>query len=386
MASVWKSPHSKYWQARIKLQDGRWVHRSTKETDRRKAHRIARELEDMEADAAAGQLTMLQVQKLASKAYEISTGKPIQRHTIESWFDFWMGDREKTTREKTFIRYRVAVVRFLECIGTRKGLGVRNLDVTDIEAFRESELSGGRSNRTVNLNIKIIRSALNTAQKHGVIESNPAAALNPLPNDSQEKKVFTVEQVKGLLEVANQEWKGCILLGFYTGARISDILALQVGDINFEKGCLGFVEKKKQDRHKKKVVVPFHPCLEAFLKEEFEQAGDGDYICPTLRLKDVGHRAGASQGFRRLMLQAGIIDELYQKKEKDTGAGRRPSGLSFHSFRHGFLSSLASAGVPKDVREAMTGHKKGDTGEGYTHREIDLLKNAVSHLPSLTTL
>ena len=43
-----------------------------------------------------------------------------------------------------------------------------------------------------------------------------------LPEESQERLPFSKDQVKDLLAVAENEWRGMILLDYHTGIRSSD--------------------------------------------------------------------------------------------------------------------------------------------------------------------
>ncbi len=37
----------------------------------------------------------------------------------------------------------------------------------------------------------------------------------------------------------------------------------------------------------------------------------------------------------------------------------------FHSFRHGFKTACREAGIPKEIHDAITAHREGDTSETY---------------------
>jgi integrase len=50
-----------------------------------------------------------------------------------------------------------------------------------------------------------------------------------------------------------------------------------------------------------------------------------------------------------------------------TGAGKNFNAKSFHSTRHTCNSLLANAGVPMDIRRAITGHADDVTNMIYTH-------------------
>ena len=42
-----------------------------------------------------------------------------------------------------------------------------------------------------------------------------------------EKGTFSPDQIRRLIDAAEKDWKGAILAGFFTGARLSDLANLQ---------------------------------------------------------------------------------------------------------------------------------------------------------------
>ncbi len=99
-------------------------------------------------------------------------------------------------------------------------------------------------------------------------------------------------------------------------------------------------------------------------------------MCPKLAGKVTGGRRGLSEGFKRIVVKAGI-DPMTVK-----GKGiRNFSKRSFHSLRHSFNSVLANAGVSEEVRRKMTGHASPMMNQKYTHLESETLKKAMDSFP-----
>jgi integrase len=55
----------------------------------------------------------------------------------------------------------------------------------------------------------------------------------------------------------------------------------------------------------------------------------------------------------------------------------------FHSLRHSFVSILANANVPEEMRMELTGHVTRDIHKRYTKHELSKLQKAIALLPSL---
>jgi integrase len=65
------------------------------------------------------------------------------------------------------------------------------------------------------------------------------------------------------------------------------------------------------------------------------------------------------------------------EEEKREGKRRRFTTKSFHSLRHGFVSSMANAGVSKELRMKLAGHTTDASAARYTHHETEVLRQAV---------
>ncbi|HEX3444784.1 MAG TPA: hypothetical protein VHS80_08695, partial [Chthoniobacterales bacterium] len=64
------------------------------------------------------------------------------------------------------------------------------------------------------------RRPFKVALEEGIIDRNPVGAVRQLRGVTAEKGTFTPDQVQKLVAAARGDWKGLILAGFYTGARL----------------------------------------------------------------------------------------------------------------------------------------------------------------------
>jgi integrase len=249
------------------------------------------------------------------------------------------------------------------------------LTVRDLEDFRNQSMAAGKAPNTVGMEIKILRVVLNVARRQGRITTNPAEAVELPKVVSHTRDVFTLEQVRSLLAIADDEWKTVILAGYCLGARITDIVNLTWEDVDLTGNLITYAQGKTG----KTVTCPMHADLKAHL---FKIAGDNPRaaLCPQLQKRSVGGRKGLSQSFTLIMGKAGIDQHQVQGKGKQ---GRAFSKLSFHSLRHTFTSALANASVPAEVRQKLTGHADAAIHQKYTHLELQPLQAAIDKLPSL---
>ena len=75
-------------------------------------------------------------------------------------------------------------------------------------------------------------------------------------------------------------------------------------------------------------------------------------------------------------------DKTFSQLLKDAKItkGSNKEKLSFHCFRHTFVSRLAEAGVAQDVRMRLVGHTSMQNHQIYTHDDISA-RTAIDVLP-----
>jgi integrase len=265
---------------------------------------------------------------------------------------------------------------FVQYLGPKARLNIAAITSKDIADFRDRRQSLGLAPATVNLDVTILSAAFNSALRQGHVSVNPCLAIEPLKNKPQRKGVFTPEQVTALLKTAKGDWRGLILLAFYTGQRLLDCANLRWRDVDLVSDIktIRFAVRKTGAE----IVTVIHPALEDFLLSLPTAKSDDEYIFPTL----AGRRASPlSKQFGELIALANIDRGVIRKRT--TYGGRSVSALSFHSLRHSFSSILANAGVSEERRMALVGHSTRDMQQKYTHHELERLRDAIALLPRL---
>jgi len=383
MASIRQQTSSPYWYACITLSDGRQTQRSTKSKDRKKALKIAEVWEEAENEKKEGILTEQAARKHISKSYEIVAGKKISFYSIGKWIDEWLKLKSDSRRAGTVIRYGSASRAFISSLGDRANLDIRHTDVSDARNFRDSLIKSGKANASINMDCKALSGAFNSAVKQGLLDKNPFSALEPLSVEKSLRKPFSEEQVTKIFLNVEGELEGLCKVAFYTGMRLSDIVSLKWSNLSLNEDIpfIRFREIKKQDKHKHEITVPLHSVLLEYFVS-LPEKNNKELLFPKLSKKGSGGYNGLSQTFRRILLKIGLVDSLHQVQVKGSKK-RNVSEYSFHSFRHTFKSNLANKGVASEIYDVLTGHRKPSVAEGYVHRNIDSLYQAIELLPRL---
>jgi integrase len=375
MASVHRRPESKYWHAAYFGPDGIRILRSTKQTDRQVALATALEFERASKLARRGELVEAQAREVLRDIMKrADIGETLQCVSIKSHFDTWLASKRDRKSEGTGERYGVAVEEFLKTLGTRATKNLTSLTAADVQRFLDYRTGKGLAPKTVNVDVKVIRSALNTARRQGLIPTNPAEAVElPEPN-SMERGTFTPAEIKMLVDAAEGEWKTLILLAAFTGARLSDCCRMQWDGADLAVETLTYTQTKTGA----KVTAPLHPDLLAALNKLAGNDRPDVFIMPGLASQRTSGRRGLSETFKRIMAKAGLDLQTVQ------GAGNQMfSRRTFHALRHTFTSALANENVSQELRMKLTGHKTEGEHRKYTHHEMDNLRAAIKKIPSL---
>jgi integrase len=372
MASIVRRKKSRFWTACYTDRSGRQLKRSTKTTDKRQALQIAMELERVERQANAGAITTIQLRKVLSDVSERINGDSLIAPSVEDYLNDWMKGITARNRAATLERYGKTKRLFLESLGDKAKKPVTSLTPKDIETFLNERLKTGVAPQTAIIDLKTINTAFRRAEAYGIILKNPVAAVRMPKNNASEREVFTHEEVQKMLNaVPFLEWQTLILLGYFIGARLSDCVHMKWENIHPEQGVIIYHQQKTG----KKVTVPMHFHVIEHLKY-ISTFGTTGFLCPKLASKGPGGKHGLSEGFKRIVIKAGL-DPMVVK-----GKGvRNFTKRTFHSLRHSFNSALANAGISEEVRMKLTGHSSKAMNQNYTHLQMATLKNAMTALP-----
>ncbi len=365
------------------------VKKSTGTRDKREAQRIANELELHASGLSSGRLTVERVREALMELTERITGESVADFTAEGWLREWLTQKAVTTKPGSFTRYSAVIERFLVFIGNKAKGGLQHVRPAEVRAYRQAQLDAGKASHSCNLEVKIISMPFRKAQKLGIIRLNPAEGVESLESDSERREPFTLEQVQAILAHApGEEWRGLILFGLYTGARLGDCAGMRWGNVDLHKGAVTFTPAKtKRGKRGRDVLIPIHASLQDYLMT-LEASDDGAaFLFPTLATVKLPGCSGLSRRFQDVMALAGVLAPLARARGKALAgvknAGREVRTLSFHSLRHTLTSMMHNAGVSPELRMQVTGHATEEAHKGYTHTELETLRRALANVPSV---
>ena len=237
------------------------------------------------------------------------------------------------------------------------------IEKADRMAIRKYMSSLHRKNKKSSIARKIstLRSFFKYLAREQVIASNPARSVSTPKVEKTLPTTLTVDEAFRLMESPksipeksskaskeNRSRDRAILeLLYSSGLRVSELVALNLDQLNSDLGIVRVMEKGRKER-----IVPVGiKALEA-LKVYLEERGASRGEDPIF-VNSFGER-----------LTTRSVGRLIKKYTRHSGIFRK---VSPHSLRHTFATHLLDAGA--DIREIqeMLGHASLSTTQKYTH-------------------
>lgn len=261
--------------------------------------------------------------------------------------------------------YQVDLEQFLLWL-YRNELELSDMDHHLFRLYLASLTKAQYSKRTINRRLSSIRGFYSFLEREGVLDENPAAVVqSPKLSKSLPKTVKSEDMAKLLTACDTSTPEGlrdqAMLELFYaSGARISEISALDVSDINTRSSQVKLFGKGSKER-----IVPLYDkaikTVEWYVREarpQFVSDKSGDALFLSVR----GNRMSADAlrtRFNKCLALAGI-DQSHTP----------------HSLRHTFATDLLSGGADLRSVQELLGHESLSTTQIYTHLSAQRLKDA----------
>lgn len=239
---------------------------------------------------------------------------------------------------------------------------VRKVHVNDLITKR---LKAGRSPRTVNLSVIILRNVLKRAVEDGLLSGVPIDGLKPLKTTTKSRQLVTAADLDAIRAAAfqtnedgqakfknAQQFADYLSFLQFSGAREKEALLTRWQDVDFERGQVTIGAEGDTKNHSSR-VVDFNPQLRAHLLAMRERyAAASQWLFPSPQRGEVDRPAKSLRETMKLVRAA---------------AGRPAFG--FHDCRHHFISLCVMSGVDFMTIAKWVGHRDGGVliGKVYGH-------------------
>jgi integrase/recombinase XerD len=214
----------------------------------------------------------------------------------------------------------------------------------------------GRKPATLARKLSAAKRFFNYLIERGAIRENPAAGYRAPKIARYHPDYLSVEEIERILAAADLDPKlalrdrAMIELLYGCGLRISELLDLKIGCLEFEAGFVKVTGKGNKQR-----LVPLgkfaRETVEKYLDSPERAGFPGDnsrYLLVNGRGKRLS-RVGLWKAVKRLVIRAGITKTVTP-----------------HTFRHSFATHLLAGGADLRAVQEMLGHADISTTEIYT--------------------
>jgi len=284
-----------------------------------------------------------------------------QEPLIERFLDsLWA---ERGLSDNSLQSYRHDLLHLLSCLASRdKALTEATRE--DILAILAAEINQRKSPRSLSRYLSAYRQLFRWLVREGKIESDPTALIESPKTGRGLPKALTEEQVDALLAAPDTgkplglRDKAMLELMYATGLRVSELVGLELSNINLNQGVVRVIGKGQKER-----LVPIgdeaHESLSTYLscsRPELLKGVQTDYVFVTTRKSGM-----TRQAFWYMVRRYAELCDVSRK-------------LSPHMLRHSFATHLLNHGADLRVVQLLLGHSDLSTTQIYTHIAREGLK------------
>jgi integrase/recombinase XerD len=226
-----------------------------------------------------------------------------------------------------------------------------------IMAFLTAQMDEGVSSSTIARRLSSIKTFYKFLVLEDYVQNNPTSDLETPKIKRHLPEILTIEEVDKLM----QQPQVTLPLGlrdramletmYGTGVRVSELLSLQIEDINVTAGFIRCLGKGRKER-----IIPVNQTAVDWIQRYLSRSRNSlvkNYLERTLFVNANG-RPLSRQGFFKIL--AGYVKKAEIAKD-----------VTPHTLRHSFATHLLENGADLRAVQEMLGHADISTTQIYTH-------------------
>jgi len=279
---------------------------------------------------------------------------------------------EKNASEMTIVSYRTDLIQFFDFISDK--YSVSRDEVTEEMVIHKSVREylsylqlRGFSRSTMARKLATLRSFVRYLCREGVLQGNPIAAVSTPKQEKKLPRFLYPMEIELLLDAPDISKAGGIRdkaileLLYATGIRVSELVSLDIQNVDTEEGYIKVTGKGNKER-----IVPMGKNASLSLKMYYP-----------MRTKDL--RKGSNDNETAVFLNkfgqrltARSVRNIINKYVQQVAINQK---VSPHTLRHTFATHLLNGGADLRSVQEFLGHVKLSTTQIYTHVTNERIKS-----------
>lgn len=287
----------------------------------------------------------LQDIKLRVMSTELRTDRDDNMESVQA---FIANKQSKNCTKGTIYQYCLSIRRMF----TFCDRNFRDITSVDIINFINHLRTTSLNETSVRNNLRNLSSYFGFLKAYGYITINPVELIELPKVHEKERQPIAKEEIVKLKDHANQRNEAIIDLLYSSGIRISELVALNIEDMDFFGDRVLIRRGKGGDSR----MAVMSTEARVHILEYLHRRADGNralfvtYRRPHNRLTAAGIRCM----LKDLARTAGVESNIFP-----------------HRFRHTMITEAAEHGLQDSSIQKLAGHKNVNTTMRYTHKSID---------------
>ena len=267
-----------------------------------------------------------------------------------------------------------------------------------LNGARKDGKQGGLSPKTIRNHHMILKDFFAYAVTKYKLEANPALGTTRPEVVNREVRVLTPGEMQVFMdEVMKETQRIAILTCLFTGLRVGELLALEIGDLDLERQSLSItknlirVQTTALSLDNPNIrIVDYNPNKKTHLivqntpktKNSYREISISDGLCELLirHLYTLAH--GSWPNPENLMFPSKVgthIDpKSFELRLSAVSKRCEIKKVNPHALRHTLATRLVEEKIPLNIVQGILGHASIETTRKYLHKNTDIEREAIS--------
>ena len=262
----------------------------------------------------------------------------------------------KMASENTISSYMRDIRLFSQWLRVNESVDVidaSQLNITNYLSYLEAE---GRTGATISRNLASLKNFYSYVVSSGFLEKTPVTDIRINRGDKKLPQILTNREIELLLaqpvcvDAKGYRDKAMLEVMYATGIRVSELINLDIDDVNLEQGII------KCSSTKKTRIIPLYPAALKAL---------------SVYLKDIRNSMIASQDEQALFVNVNGVrmsrQGFWKILKYYQSAAHIEKEITPHTLRHSFAVHLLENGADLGSLQELMGHSDISSTQLYTH-------------------